>query len=689
MSTPFTPATASEPLTFQACMGDLRPAFEMLAQSGSLDRAVEALVSLPEDGATRETARAVGQRTAQWFRAWHAALGQTEREVRTDFLAARRGELTAEEPGEVEWQDLDRRLLAAVQGVTEGGIDLGRWVLAQAAAVDARAEHDPVLRAAVDALWQDVERQVEPRLLATAVEVTAPFVGFMDALRGGVPRTLRQACTAPAPLIQHGPLYRICLAWHWSAVLWHWRVEQAVPLAVRAVLAGDEEAVARSTQAPTELRAALEPVLSRAAERLGWPVPLDALPALGEQDGMFALDTRAAGFLAGLTEGGSEGAAAAEEMRLAARQRWEEGRAQPSLSLPHETPGPPWRPWENPARFPRLLARVLWRGRVKPMLLRDQGNAPALAFGELEVLGETYWAGRGRRVVERGASGAAVVDLEGKELATVPAELVDDLGRMQQQFAALRTWTGHQVLRHQILTGHRQAIDPANPDPRHILIEGGIAGYAEALGIRSNNTLTVIHDVLEAERRFHLRWARGTVAGLITYTLKKGGPHTPSELSIILGDVLLPHYVTRLLPKTGERQRQLDRRLVPVVALPPRVGRARDHGAQAAFQMYLLAEFRERAPELLAHGGIQLAEDTLRRLAERSGLPIATLPTLLDRWTCDGDDGPAFLRRVDGDHFTLAEGYASALDFLKYGAELSADGKTRRSRGRALRRRAR
>lgn len=66
--------------------------------------------------------------------------------------------------------------------------------------------------------------------------------------------------------------------------------------------------------------------------------------------------------------------------------------------------------------------------------------------------------------------------------------------------------------------------------------------------------------------------------------------------------LIMDHYVFQLL---GIERRKVERRqLVPIVDIPPLVGRPADHLPQANFQMELMVAFRKRAVELVKEGSI-------------------------------------------------------------------------------------
>jgi len=70
-------------------------------------------------------------------------------------------------------------------------------------------------------------------------------------------------------------------------------------------------------------------------------------------------------------------------------------------------------------------------------------------------------------------------------------------------------------------------------------------------------------------------------------------------------------------------------------------------------------------------------------------LPEKTTLRAPEAWSADGDDAPAFLSRVENDHFSLGEAHADAWDFIVEGGKKSIDGTTGRPRREARRRDAR
>lgn len=396
------------------------------------------------------------------------------------------------------------------------------------------------------------------------------------------------------------------------------------------------------------------------------------------EEGILWIDHRAASFLddIGLKQG-------AEDLRAAARRRWDEltERVQPTLpNLPLPPGGSVWSLWNDPkleklglppVRFALYLARLLWKAFVKERVERARQKHPAVVRPLIEDLGRIYHA-KGR-TIRQTEQGPRLFSRAGEELALIdiPIFSLQDLEAAQRKIELLRSLTGHKALRHQIVEGHRRVL-MGEPDPRRIEIRGGWAAYAEKLGLRGSKAAKELADVVRAEAFTRFPWPNGKVGNLLALseTIAKG-QHT-AEVVLVLGDIILPDYY-RALPKDGTRQRQEQRQLIPIPPkLPPFVGRPNDHAAQAAFQLQILGALRARAEELALEGAAHLSQTDMKHLAERAELPQTLIDPVLERWTA-GED--AFLEEKGPERYTLAKGHHNALEFLVGGGKKVIEGR--------------
>lgn len=467
---------------------------------------------------------------------------------------------------------------------------------------------------------------------------------------------------------QNDLTWRMGFAFHWPEVLREWLTASAEKLAARAALlsAANQEknpdALAAEPAAEGRLEQAVRELMPSATKAVRVP-PREGLEALGGKS-MFALDAALADFIAGLTLNGAR--EAANDWREKWRADWSQAR----------TPGEPacWERWTDPLRIPRVLARVLWTLKVRPELDRERSEIPILALAVVRDLAESHWAPNRQLVL---FDGRAVLRRDGVELAEVPLLDPGDFEAMQRGAERLRSVTGQRVIRH--LAREAYELHKATPGRADVVIEGGFSGLAEALGERSKKAPETVRDVLRAGQEFKRRWANGSeIGGLWLYRNEVSEARGRRALLVVtVGTVLRPYFALSHLP-AGERFG------VPVLPMPSFVGNERGWAAQAVFQFLLEAELVARRLELVKEGGAKLTPADFERLAVKAGLPRGSWPKVLDRWTQDGDDGPAMLERVGTERFTLAdrEPYKAAREWLLQGGRISAEGRQRRAQAK-------
>lgn len=317
------------------------------------------------------------------------------------------------------------------------------------------------------------------------------------------------------------------------------------------------------------------------------------------------------------------------------------------------------------------LAIALWKDRVAGRVEEERRRGPpALAYAVHDSAARLF----SRRVDVQCIDGqmplalregqAVKFALEGPALADVKA-----IERLRQGVALFGSVVGHRVIRDQIFTGHRQALD-RNPDPRLIVVEGGWTAYAERLKMHGKKAAEQIRDVVEAENACEIPLPDGSYGRLLSREITLARGRASGRLTLILGTALLPNYVPELQramgPRAKSREMVLATRLVPVLPLPPFVGgRANEQGPQATLSMDVVSFLRERARELVEEGGVLLDAATFRVMAKGAGVPVGMAAAVLDRWTQDADDGPAFLKRVGPDRYTLGDAHAAARAFVE------------------------
>lgn len=417
----------------------------------------------------------------------------------------------------------------------------------------------------------------------------------------------------------------------WPEVRPGWRQSHAAHLAARRVLHRAKEAgdtLAQEEVAVTRLERATQEELDRARETLG--LPWDGTWEETERDGMTEPDAR----LADYARARWPGREAVDRFQKEARERLEQHRAQQHADLgPENRPPSPWR--HDTRNAAGALAHILWTEQVKPALQREKASHAALAYPVSQDL-SALWSPRAEVHGDR-------LVLHGREIARV--ELVD--GAVLDVLKTGRGLTMHRLTRYVISEVFRQDVTGAT-SAGELFIPGGVAELARIIGDRPSHPEHTLQ-ALRLGQGLHVQWPGGSeTGGLWTYHHEKGARGRAGFVSITVNAPLRPFYALRHLGKSEQT-------LIPVVRLPPFVGRSNDHAAQADFQWHLVRELVDGRRELHEFGGVTLGDERLAALAEQAGLALSLLPRVLDRWTQDGDDGLAFLERMNGGRYHLAD----------------------------------
>lgn len=336
--------------------------------------------------------------------------------------------------------------------------------------------------------------------------------------------------------------------------------------------------------------------------------------------------------------------------------------------------GEAWKPWLPPSDsgFPvrhMWLVRVLWEDLVQPQLEREVRNPPALtriAYGPVVAIlsSEPPLLVNGQTTLDLGLPRPCVIQAE---VAAIP--------RVARGIQLFRSIHAHRALFHLAFAAHERAL-AGQLDPRVLTYEGGFAALAEACGIEGREGATKARELLEAFAALNLSLPGGESArGLLTFIYGEARRNKKAYLKIVAGLPLLPDYVHELrrVAGTASVAARREQDLIPLLPVPPVLGRANDAGAQATLQLRVVAHLRDHAADLAEGRGAPLPLDTWTRLAEESHVPRSLAPKLLPHWREDHQDGPAVLKRVDRDRYTLGDAHAIARAFLEDGGRRSLD----------------
>lgn len=473
------------------------------------------------------------------------------------------------------------------------------------------------------------------------------------------------------------PLAAARFAWRLVADLCSDRPE---PLAMRRQIVVDvlrHEAEQAFGHLTTDKRAApeLERFLRLHIAQMREGVGFDDFPprkeeeATEHEDGILARDARFARYLERL---GNLGKAAAEQLRASAKERawkFQQATSEPNEKNPR---GAIWALWAAPdesppgSRFARLLAIVLWNDVVASWIKNSASLVYPIAQQTTRIHSRTT------KVIEQdqhlfhhfqNGESHPIKRIEPLELPAMELAVLDVM--LRRGLTLLGSVTAHRLLRWEITEGHNR-VRRREVDARALHIDGGWSALAEKLELQGRKAAEDIHAIVVAQAHSCFRFSGGAYGNLLSYTVEPSVGRRKGFARIILGDALLPDFLFEIRAKMGHTSRSAReiQRLVPVVDLPPLIGRPNEHGQQASLSMAVVTELRHRAAELFEQGGILLASERWRELAELAGLPVSMIDQVLDRWTQDGDDGPAFLEKTDPNRFTLAATHSAARAFL-------------------------
>lgn len=330
-----------------------------------------------------------------------------------------------------------------------------------------------------------------------------------------------------------------------------------------------------------------------------------------------------------------------------------------------------WTPWLPPPEggYPvrhEWLLKALWEDRVRPRLERAAHKHPALPRLVHSPVTSLLSAPKvreegGQMTLDLGLSAPCII----REVADLPSA-----ARGIELFKSIHA---HRVLWHIVRVAHERAAAIPGWSP-HLEYEGGYAALAEACGIGGRDGAVKVRELVELFSVLDLTLP-GYQGGLLTRTFIEAKGQRRAFLKIIPGTPLLPGYVFELQRVTGTAsptaRREQD--LIPLLPVPPVLGRANDAGAQATLQLRVMAHLRDHAADLAGGRGAPLPLDTWARLAAESHVPRSLTPKLLPHWQEDHQDGPAVLKRVDRDRYTLGDAHAAARAFLEDGGRRSLD----------------
>lgn len=450
------------------------------------------------------------------------------------------------------------------------------------------------------------------------------------------------------------------LALEWPSIRAQWRQDYAAHLAARSCLHDLEgEEHAEGELAANRLEHAIQEELDNARETLG--LPWDGKWEETEQDGMTEPDARLVKYARARWPEWE----AVEVFQKWARARLSQYREQLHADLGVENlPPSPWRRDTRDAAGD--LAVILWREKVKPELQRERASAPALAQTVADGVLGALWNRRTTRAGEH-------LVLDGEPVATIS---LAQASAVLDFFKVVRGLTAHRLFRFVVQEVFRQVFVQKKKVP-WISIEGGMGELARLIGDHEGRP-DLTRAALHALQVCHIHWENGTnTGGLLTWNETPGKGRTKGKVSITPNEALWPMFNLRELGQDAQI-------LVPVVPLPPLLGRGNDHGAQVAFQLFVVREMVDLRAEMGEFKGVTLTDARLEAMAREAGLPEGKWGEVLAHWLTGDKHTPAFLERTEGGRYRLADNdlFRSARRFMEDTGKISVSNSKRATAGR-------
>lgn len=445
--------------------------------------------------------------------------------------------------------------------------------------------------------------------------------------------------------------------WVWSLIWKDYQLENYASLCARFVLNKDQDKKYSNHERAQEIfEAELKNAYQKVREKVNVPARIKMIETLADDNclELFPLDQHAIDALK-ILEKQYAGKFAAEmiEFLHATPKKY-------SINDRVES-------WKQPLFFHKIVAAIVWKDWVKKrieLLIKKPPALPLLTYDSV------------RKPMKKGTTydkkNNQLIDMNGNPITSIGRDIPLDVPSMELStiktiiakgnIRILSTINAHRLLRWEVSTITRQFIE-GNPDARAIRIDGGFSELAKLIGAGTGKKAAEqIREIIVWQAHSIFQGQDKSLGNMLSYRISPNGYKKRSQLSLILGDMMLPHYVFELLGIA--RSKREARKLIPIVDIPPLIGRPADQGPQANFQMEMMVKFRTHAQEFLEFGGVYISEQELRYLANESGLPLTILQKVMDRWTQDGIDAPAFLKIIEPDRYSLGSAHSIAQDFI-------------------------
>ncbi len=301
------------------------------------------------------------------------------------------------------------------------------------------------------------------------------------------------------------------------------------------------------------------------------------------------------------------------------------------------------------------LTEVIWKDRLERRWNRESKQFPACPIRLMTKIIKPLTSATNKKQIIKQDNQVMCCDQRGEPLFYAPTIDPKMISMLQSAVKSSSSLTGHKLIRWLIKTGFEQWCRKED-DPRAIDITGGYGQIAELAGCTSPRAIAEVRGILEMQAFGQFVFPDGRRGNMIILTVLGRNRNTePSEIRIILGDMLFPGFVHQM-------KKHDCRRLIPIGDLPNLQGSKNTHAFQAQLQFLVFEEFSNQSDRLAEVGSAFIPINRWKEMADESGLNSDRVADVVRHW-CEPDLLRCFLEK-HGDEYRLASYYERAHRFL-------------------------
>lgn len=338
--------------------------------------------------------------------------------------------------------------------------------------------------------------------------------------------------------------------------------------------------------------------------------------------------------------------------------------------------------WKNPLFMHQCIANVLWFNLVKERAQALYKKPPALPV----IVNENIHAMM-RKGVKYDKGSGKLLNHKGHELAQIDPNLIPmpsmDISAIlkilrPENIKILNSVNAHRLLRWIVTTVTNQAVVD-KIDARRIFLIGGYQEIAKIIGAGTGRkAASQVRDILlwlSAPQQFIFTNSETNKqevireANMLSFNYIPGGFNNKSSIEILVGTMLMPHYLYKLIHTSSLDLSNDALKLIPIVPEPQLIGRPADQGPQLSFQMETVVEFRKGAKEFAKNNCLRITRERFQYLAEKAGLSSRLCSKVVEAWLKGGDKAPPFLKEIEKDYYSFSDHYKRQQDFIIQGGQ--------------------